>query len=165
MKIHIFKDVIPCQPVYTRRCSGGECYLRLQVWRLFTNQHGITFQKTCVIFYVVFSFKHLNIHVLYKTVTIHITAPHTVCHHINPLNAELNPICHLVALLGADLIFHISRIRVKKMIFYNFCNTQVWLFERLLLQKNITFSEQSNNNNIKEKYFIITKRHTFVQIK
>jgi len=31
----------------------------------------------------------------------------------NPLNAELNPICHLLALLGAHLIFHISRIKVK----------------------------------------------------
>jgi len=32
---------------------------------------------------------------------------------INPLNAEINPICHLLALLGAHHIFHISRIRVK----------------------------------------------------
>ena len=32
---------------------------------------------------------------------------------INPLNAELNPICHLLALLGAHLIFHVSRIRVN----------------------------------------------------
>jgi len=32
---------------------------------------------------------------------------------INALNAELNPICHLLALLGAHPILHISRIRVK----------------------------------------------------
>ena len=31
----------------------------------------------------------------------------------NPLNAELNPICHMLALLGVHLILHISRIRVK----------------------------------------------------
>jgi hypothetical protein len=31
----------------------------------------------------------------------------------NPLNAELNPICHLLALLGAHPIFHVSRIRVN----------------------------------------------------
>jgi hypothetical protein len=31
---------------------------------------------------------------------------------INPLNAKLNPICHLLALL-AHHILHISRIRVK----------------------------------------------------
>ena len=32
---------------------------------------------------------------------------------INPLNAKLNPICHLLALLGAHHILHVSRIRVK----------------------------------------------------
>jgi len=32
---------------------------------------------------------------------------------INPLNAELNPICHLLALLGAHHILHISRIRLN----------------------------------------------------
>jgi len=32
---------------------------------------------------------------------------------INPLNADLNPICHLLALLGAHHILHASGIRVK----------------------------------------------------
>ena len=32
---------------------------------------------------------------------------------LNPLNAELNPTCHLPALLGAHPILHISRIRVN----------------------------------------------------
>jgi hypothetical protein len=32
---------------------------------------------------------------------------------INPLNAELNPICHLLALLGVHHFLHFSRIRVK----------------------------------------------------
>jgi len=36
----------------------------------------------------------------------------TVFRVFNPLNAELNPICHLLALL-AHLIFHVSRIKVK----------------------------------------------------
>ena len=35
------------------------------------------------------------------------------CRVINPLNAELNPICHLLALLGAHHIFHVSGLRVK----------------------------------------------------
>jgi hypothetical protein len=30
---------------------------------------------------------------------------------LNPLNTKLNPICHLLALLGAHLIFYVSRIR------------------------------------------------------
>jgi len=32
--------------------------------------------------------------------------------YFNPLNAELNGIYHLLALLGAHLILHVSRIRV-----------------------------------------------------
>jgi len=31
----------------------------------------------------------------------------------NPLNAKLNPICHLLALLGAHHILHVSGIRVE----------------------------------------------------
>jgi hypothetical protein len=31
----------------------------------------------------------------------------------NPLNAELNPICHLLALVAAHHILHFSRVRVK----------------------------------------------------
>jgi hypothetical protein len=32
----------------------------------------------------------------------------------NPLNVELNPICHLLALAGTHHILHVSRIRVKE---------------------------------------------------
>jgi hypothetical protein len=38
---------------------------------------------------------------------------HESIHSINPLNAKLNPICHLLALLGAHHIFHVSGVRVK----------------------------------------------------
>jgi hypothetical protein len=34
----------------------------------------------------------------------------------NPLNAELNPICHLLELLGTHHILHVSRIRVKTLL-------------------------------------------------
>jgi len=34
--------------------------------------------------------------------------------NFNPLNAELNPICHLMALLETHHILHVSRIRVNK---------------------------------------------------
>jgi hypothetical protein len=38
-----------------------------------------------------------------------------LCHlqtidEIDPLNAELNPICHLLALLGAHRILHVGRM-------------------------------------------------------
>jgi hypothetical protein len=45
----------------------------------------------------------------------------------NPLNAQLNPICPLLALLGAHHIFHVSRIRVKSALHisgYNFAHPQ-----------------------------------------
>ena len=36
----------------------------------------------------------------------------------NPLNAKLNPICHLLALLGAHPILHFSRVRVNDVLLY-----------------------------------------------
>jgi len=33
--------------------------------------------------------------------------------NFNPLNVELNPICHQLVLLGAQHILHVSGIRVK----------------------------------------------------
>jgi len=38
---------------------------------------------------------------------------HPVLYTSNPLNAELNPVCRLLALLGAHHFLHVSRIRVK----------------------------------------------------
>jgi len=35
----------------------------------------------------------------------------------NPLNPELNPICYLLALLGAHHFLHLSRIRIKLLTF------------------------------------------------
>jgi len=37
--------------------------------------------------------------------------------YINPLNPELNPICYLLALIGAHHFLHVSRIRVKVLTF------------------------------------------------
>jgi len=46
------------------------------------------------------------------------TAADSMCSYfaifINPLNAKLNPICHLLALLGVHNILHVSRVRVKQ---------------------------------------------------
>ena len=41
-----------------------------------------------------------------------LSSPHSA-QNISPLNTELNPTCHLLALLGAHHILHISRIRFK----------------------------------------------------
>jgi hypothetical protein len=41
------------------------------------------------------------------------SAYYVKCTDFNPLKAELNPICHLLALLGAHPILHVSRIKVN----------------------------------------------------
>jgi len=49
---------------------------------------------------------------------------------ISPLNAELNPIRNLLALLGAHLILHVSRIRVK---LFNFPSVKIRFLPTLCL--------------------------------
>jgi len=60
---------------------------------------------------ILFTFHHC-----YKSLQLtdhHGTVSSSVQHFINPLNPELNPICYLLALLGAHHFLHVSRIRVK----------------------------------------------------
>ena len=33
--------------------------------------------------------------------------------YINPLHTKLNPICHMLAVLGAHHILHVNRVRVN----------------------------------------------------
>ena len=48
---------------------------------------------------------------------------------INHLDAELNPIRHLLALLGAHHILHVSRVRVKQ----NYSRLRLFKRQRFLL--------------------------------
>jgi hypothetical protein len=57
----------------------------------------------------------------------------------NPLNAELIPICHLLVLLGAHHILHVSRIRVK---------VEIQLHQCLTLYHNILQSAQGNTGRV-----------------
>jgi len=43
----------------------------------------------------------------------------------NSLNAELNPICHLLALLAAHHILHVSGIRVKPLQNFSLVNVSL----------------------------------------
>jgi hypothetical protein len=50
-----------------------------------------------------------------KTVGIDLLVKYRLFYRIfNSLNAQLNPTCHLVALLGAHHIFHVSGLRVNE---------------------------------------------------
>ena len=41
------------------------------------------------------------------------TTAYVMHEQFNPLNTKLNPICHLLALVGAHKIFHVSKVRVN----------------------------------------------------
>jgi hypothetical protein len=53
---------------------------------------------------------------LYALLLLYIFHPSVQAIHIqiNPLNAKLNPICHLLTLLGAHHILHVNSIRVNE---------------------------------------------------
>ena len=58
---------------------------------------------------------------------------------INPLNTELNPICHLLALLGGATIVVVSRLRVKsRFVMCWCCRTEMWVRRRTILPLTVT---------------------------
>jgi hypothetical protein len=57
-----------------------------------------------------------------RSVGLSVSFPFQYC--FNPLNTELNPICHLLALLGGATIVVVSRLRVKlntRKVFISLC--------------------------------------------
>ena len=50
-------------------------------------------------------------------ISVYYDKEQTICSLVNPLNPELNPICYLLALLGAHHFLHVSRIRDKLLTF------------------------------------------------
>jgi len=56
---------------------------------------------------------HNCIRNVYVLLTVHLSIIILAINQLNPLNAKLNPICHLVALLGAHPILHVSGVRVN----------------------------------------------------
>jgi len=85
---------------------------------------------------------------LWLLITLLGQASHTISsirpHELNPLNAELYPICYLLALLGAHHFLHVSRIRVKSLTLrlimsYTGCNRRKGQnFGRVLLMLKYT---------------------------
>ena len=65
---------------------------------------------------------------------------------VNPLNADLNPICRLLSLVGAHLIFHVSGLRVKIKWKTNLESSQVALTRHSTRQPNFTLPCNSRAN-------------------
>jgi hypothetical protein len=62
----------------------------------------------------------------------------------NPLNTQLNPICHLLALLGAHHIFHVSRVKRPLLV------TVIWWFTQVCNSVNeMIFWNNFNDNGYK----------------
>jgi hypothetical protein len=67
-------------------------------------------------------------------------------HILNPLNAKLNPICHMLALLEAHHIFHFSGLRVKQFFIDNFSHSLLAFLHKLHYTcTNLVHTEQLNN--------------------
>jgi hypothetical protein len=68
--------------------------------------------------YVSFSVYKLLLLLILSYIRLAVSRPYRIkvrLYSINPLSPELNPICYLLALLGAYHFLHVSRIRVKSL--------------------------------------------------
>jgi len=73
---------------------------------------------------------------------------------VNPLNAELNPICHLLALLGGAIIVVVSRLRVKP-----------WIMRRNILgTSNTLFVEWTSEDRDLYKNHLMMSREQFFEL-
>jgi len=77
---------------------------------------------------------------------------YSLCFKINHLNDELNPICHLLALLGAHHIFHVSRVRVKIHIWRNV----IYEIRKYKAGANTFVYVSRCHNHIKVVWFIVS---------
>ena len=82
---------------------------RVPWWRLVSAVVSLSSHIAHSIVRICFHFNHWNCEPKCDSVNLH-----AVPLNINPLNAKLSPICHLLALVWAHRILHISRVRVKK---------------------------------------------------
>ena len=100
LKVLVLRDVTLCSRVHSKRRD------------LSTAPHNATPRRPDSSVYqhhqrkLMFSIESRDVHIVWL--------PHRYV--INPLNAELNPICHLLALLGGATIVVVSRLRVNYVI-------------------------------------------------
>jgi hypothetical protein len=76
-----------------------------------TGEQVPSFLTVTVSFFLITSQKNLMYNLILNTVSYKLQKNF----FLNPLNAELNPICHLLALLGGATIVVVSRLRVNRL--------------------------------------------------
>ena len=76
-------------------------------------QLNISYHITYLSYHII-SYHIISYHTISHQISYHIISSISFLHQtLSPLNAELNPICHLLALLGGATIQVVSRLRVK----------------------------------------------------
>ena len=80
----------------------------------------------------VFCFPYCNVN-FFTAVNINVVSTsRTFIAYINPLNAELNPICYLLALLAAHHFLHVSRIRLRLLMSYIYICVYIYIYMTLV---------------------------------
>jgi len=77
----------------------------------------------------------------------------------NPLNTKLNPICHLMALLGAHHILHVSRMRFKLPGWY--LNFSTWFMRNTYINIQQCISQTQQNFIM---FIIVLRQHVSILI-
>jgi hypothetical protein len=80
---------------------------------------------------------------------------------INSLNAQLNPIHHLLALLGAHPILHISGVRVEhKLCAFIFSTSVVWNILTIRSTRQDIVTNKTLSRNVQRASTLCAWRHT-----
>ena len=93
------------------RIKHDTTYIRLQHYQTGAENptSGLINKEKNIYYYTHFWFRRYTNPQAFDDDILHLNS-------FNPLNAELNPICYMLALLGAHHFLHVSRIRVKLLI-------------------------------------------------
>ena len=89
----------------------------------------------------------VDVALLQITKTYTHTHTHTHTNSTDPLNADLNPICHLLALLGGATIVVVRRLRVKQMLLiFTFSEPCIVIHQREKDQQDAHLFSLTNSN-------------------
>jgi type III secretory pathway component EscR len=95
--------------------------------------------------------------ILWRKLTTNLAPSDSSCFQVgvllNPLNTELNPVCYLLALLGAHPILHVSRIRIKD---NEYCKknffTKIFIFIKKICDKyHVMLKKKHTEKEVKIK--------------
>jgi hypothetical protein len=90
---------------------------------------------------------------------------HNLSSIFNPLNAELNLICYLQALLGAHHFLHVSRIRVKSLtlrLIMSYIYTYIYIY--IYMERLFSAGERPQAARLLRSWFRIPPVHEYLSV-